>query len=109
MSLEILHYLKVLKNMVKRLEELVYAHGNRHKLGGGDALFPFDYDIYPAFDNQFDIGRSDKRVRNIYAVNVVTGDLVFGNGWRIVEDGEYGLVIVSPDGKRFKVSLTPIE
>ena len=69
----------------------------------------FRTDVLPTLDNAYDLGSSSYRWRNVYAVNVSTGDLMFGNGWRIVEDDEHGLVIVSPDGKRFKLNLTPIE
>lgn len=39
-------------------------------------------------------------------VNV--GDIGFRNGWRLTEDDEHGLVLVSPEGGRFALELTPI-
>ena len=40
---------------------------------------------------------------------VMVGDLVFANGWRITEDPEHGLVLQLPDGREYKFNLEPIQ
>jgi len=40
------------------------------------------------------------------AVNV--GDLIFKNGWKITEHPKYGLVLVSPNGRRYALQLREI-
>jgi len=90
------------------------AHASSHKPGGSDALFPANFHINPASDNTYDLGTTSLRWRNIRAVNIYAsnivqvGDLVFKNGWRISEHEEYGLVLVSPDGKMYKIQLEEV-
>jgi len=90
------------------------AHASSHKPGGSDALFPADFHINPASDNTYDLGTTSLRWRNIRAVNIYAsnivqvGDLVFKNGWRISEHEKYGLVLVSPDGKMYKIQLVEV-
>jgi hypothetical protein len=37
------------------------------------------------------------------------GDLEFKNGWRIAEDERYGLVLISPSGRKFRLMLEVVE
>jgi len=69
-------------------------------------------DLTPENDNSYDLGSSDKRWANIYAVNVYTGDITFENKWRLIEGEKVGinhpLVLVSPDGKMYKITLDEV-
>jgi len=51
---------------------------------------------------------SDLNVNDITANNVQVGDLNFKNNWKITEDLDYGLVLVSPNGKRYRFRLEEI-
>lgn len=58
----------------------------------------------PYTDNAFDLGNSTLRWANLYAVNVVQGDSIFANDWRITEkddNGEMidGLIFRNPQGE----------
>jgi len=45
----------------------------------------FGGDLKPSDDNTYVLGTSDYRWKEVYAVDVYTGDVVLQNGWRIVE------------------------
>ena len=64
-------------------------HGQNHRAEGDD----------PIFDQNLDT------TCHVRFASVTIGDLIFKNGWRIVEDPKYGVLLVSPNGKvfRFKV------
>ena len=70
--------------------------------------------VIPSTDNAFDLGSESYRWRSVHAVNgyfsniVQVGDLVFNNGWRISEHEKYGLVLISPDGKMYKIHLEEV-
>ena len=70
--------------------------------------------VIPSTDNAFDLGSESYRWRSVRAVNgyfsniVQVGDLVFNNGWRISEHEKYGLVLISPDGKMYKIRLEEV-
>jgi len=64
--------------------------------------------ILPVSDNTYDLGSSSYRWRSIYVVQTFTGDLVFHNGWRVVEEGDE-LILVAPSGRRFRLVLSPVE
>ena len=55
------------------------------------------------------VNATDIHATNVYASSLVrVGDLEFRNGWRIVEDPKYGLVLVSPFGKKYKFKLEEV-
>jgi len=60
-------------------------------------LILYTRDIKPYADNTHDLGSSSSRWANVYAVNVVTGDVKFDNKWKITEYDEDGKLI---DGLR---------
>jgi len=43
---------------------------------------------------------------NPAAINV--GDIGFKNGWKLTEDDEHGLVLVSPEGRKYALMLKPL-
>ena len=59
-----------------------------------------------------DLNMGGKNITNVGSLSVTTsvsvGDLVFKNGWRFTEDGD-DLVLVSPTGKKYKLTLIPVE
>ena len=73
--LDVIRWLKKLKQAIEQIGDLVYSHANRHKPGGADALFPVDYDIYPAFDNSNDLGKPSNRWRDVH----IAGNLYLYN------------------------------
>jgi len=83
---------------------------------GGDIYFPGKVrnDVLPSSDNSYDIGNSSYRWANVYAVNVYAselvqaGDLAFKNGWRFTEDERYGIVLISPEGKKYRLVLEEV-
>jgi len=68
----------------------------------------------PSSDSAFDIGSTTYRWRNVRAVNVYAsslvqvGDLVFANGWRFVEDEMHGIILISPDGRKYRLRLEEV-
>lgn len=66
-------------------------------------------DILPYNDTAINIGSPTKRINNIYTLNITTGDLVFSNGWRIVEDEQYGIVLVAPNGTKYALQLVKVD
>ena len=50
-----------------------------------------------------------KTTSNVRFATVSVGDLCFKNGWRITEDDKYGLVLISPSGRKFKLMLEVVE
>jgi len=65
--------------------------------------------LLPSSDNAFDLGSSSYKWRNVYAVNIYTGDLVFTNGWRVVEDPSHGLVVIDDKGRKYRFVLEEVE
>jgi len=65
------------------------AHAPRHESGGADELF--DQSLNTTDDVQFS--------------SVTVGDLTMENGWRFTEDDENGVILKSPEGKKFKMKL----
>ncbi|RLG77358.1 MAG: hypothetical protein DRO12_02460 [Thermoprotei archaeon] len=63
--LDVIKWLKKLKEAITQMSDLIYAHKGRHKPGGADALFPADFNIEPASDNTYDLGTSSYRWRNL--------------------------------------------
>jgi len=70
--------------------------------------------ILPSADNTYDLGSSSYRWANIYCVNlyasslVQVGDLAFKNKWRFTEDDKHGLILISPEGKKYRLKLEEI-
>jgi hypothetical protein len=50
-----------------------------------------------------------KTTSNVRFATVSVGDLKFKNGWRITEDERYGLVLISPSGRKFRLMLEVVE
>ena len=64
----------------------------------------FSADIKPDSDNSYDLGTSDYRWRNLYVVNLYTGDINLNNGWKVTELPD-GLVVKDPRGEEiFKIT-----
>ena len=90
--------------------------------------------IIPSSDNAYDLGSSSYRWANVYGVNVYAssvysgllrgtdvyasnvyasakvkvGDLEFENKWKFTEHPKYGIVLVSPKGKKYRLVLEEI-
>ncbi|MCD6583646.1 MAG: hypothetical protein J7K71_03055, partial [Candidatus Omnitrophica bacterium] len=62
--LDVIRWLKKLKDAINQMSNLIYSHAGRHKPGGVDALFPADFNLEPASDNAYDIGKETLRWRN---------------------------------------------
>jgi len=82
-----------------------------------DILYLYSTDIQsithkPIADNTYDLGDTAKRWRNLYVVNAYIGDLNFENGWQIVEAEKVGLgeglILVAPDGKKYRFKLEEV-
>ena len=65
-------------------------------------------DVLPSVDNVKSLGSSSKRWANVYCVNLYSGDICLLNEWKITEDEKYGVVLVSPSGKRYRFKLEEI-
>ena len=63
--LDVIRWLKKLKEAIEQMSNLVYSHSGRHKPGGADALFPADYDIEPASDNTYGLGSDSYAWRRV--------------------------------------------
>ncbi len=96
--------------------EIVFQIGGVDYMTIGDAGIKVSKDVLPTSDNAYSLGSSSYRWANVYAVNVYAdsvyatslvqaGDLLFKNGWRFTEDPRYGIVLVSPEGKRYRLVL----
>jgi len=68
--------------------------------------------LLPSADNEDNIGASDRRFSDIYAVNVHTGDLHLvsekGN-WTIIEEEDALYAVNNKNGKRYKIVLEEVE
>ena len=184
MMLDVIKWLKKLKDAISQMSDLIYSHSGRHKPGGADTLFPADYNIEPNSDNVYDIGSNNNSWRRIhgyvhrlkptspptsplegdliydgnekvlkyydgtgwrtaggvsklseleidvdkdwgghsitnlnelhcttvYASSLVrVGDLEFRNGYRITEDERYGIILISPEGKKYRLKLEEVD
>ncbi len=87
-SINVINYLRrigELADKVAQLEAMIYSHAHRHIAGGGDQLFDLSLD------------------------QIATGSRIpFSNGWRIEQDDTYGIVIVDPTGKRYRILIEEI-
>jgi len=70
--------------------------------------------LLPSSDNAYDLGSSSYRWANVYGVNIYAsakvrvGDLEFENKWKFTEHPKYGIVLVSPKGKKYRLVLEEI-
>jgi len=88
---------------------LAYAGGSTGNFAVTGTITCSDIDPLGG-DNTGNIGGPTDRFANIYGVNIEAGDIGFKNGWRITEDWENGgLILLSPEGKRYKFILEEIE
>jgi hypothetical protein len=62
-------------------------------------------------DNSGKLGDTAIRWADIYCVNIHTGDIKMMNDWVIKEDwdGPNGIILISPDGKKFKFAVEEIK
>ena len=94
--------------------ELVFQIAGVDYLRVGDNGIIAHKVVLPYADNTIDIGQPTLRIRNIYVNNVYAsgvvqaGDVLFANGWRFTEDERYGIVLVSPDGRRYRLRLEKV-
>ena len=65
-------------------------------------------DVLPSADNTKDLGSSSQRWAEVHCVNLYSGDIYLLNEWKITEDEKYGVVLVSPSGKRYRFKLEEI-
>ena len=81
-------------------------------LFAGSDIFEVRGVLRPVNDNTWDLGSSSYRWANIYCVTLHQGDSVFANGWRITEAEKFGLgeglILVSPDGKKYRFVLQEV-
>jgi len=74
----------------------------------------FGTHVLPISDNAYDLGSSSYRWANVYGVNIYAsakvrvGDLEFENKWKFTEHPKYGIVLVSPKGKKYRLVLEEI-
>ena len=89
-----------------------------HTHSSGDITF--NTDVTPASNNAYDLGKDTLRwrngyINNIYANNVYAsslvrvGDIELANGWKITEDDKYGIVLLSPNGKKYRFKLEEVK
>lgn len=57
----------------------------------------------PSADNTVSFGSDSYRFTLFRAVTVTSGDFKFENGWRLTEDKLYGVCLISPAGKKFRM------
>lgn len=72
------------------------------EVGSGDFFFAGG-DIMPSIGSQRDIGKTNGRWANIFAVNITasnitTGDLIFSNGFRMIEPDSNTVCIINSTG-----------
>ena len=73
-----------------------------------DAVTPAKLDDSGSFTMAGLTVNGDIYANNVYASNYVyAGDLIFKNKWRITEHGDE-LILVSPDGRRYRLVLEPL-
>jgi len=68
-----------------------------------------DFDIIPKSGVSVKIGTPESKISEIHTDTISVGDIKLSNGWKIVEDNEYGLILVSPRGKRYRILLEEIK
>lgn len=76
--LDVIRWLKQLRNAITQMSDLIYSHAGRHKPGGADPLFPADFNIEPKTDNAYNLGSSSYRWRNVYAYNIYVDNIYAG-------------------------------
>jgi len=61
---------------------------------------------------KYDLDLGGKNISNVGSLSVsnqiTVGDLTFKNGWRFTEDPEHGLVLISPEGKKYRLKLEEV-
>jgi len=68
-----------------------------------------DFDIIPKPNVLVRIGTPDSRINEVCTNVLRVGDIELSNGWKIVEDDKYGLILVSPRGKRYRILLEEVK
>ncbi|RLC74893.1 MAG: hypothetical protein DRJ03_31170, partial [Chloroflexi bacterium] len=71
-------------------------------------LSGFECDLIPTQDAVYNIGTSTKRIKEIHTTELFVEDLHFKNKWKIIEHNKYGIILISPDGKKYKFKLEEV-
>jgi len=56
-----------------------------------------------------DLGTGTLTAGQVNAGQVNVGDLRFANGWVLTEDDKYGLIFITPSGKKYAIKLIEIQ
>ncbi len=70
---------------------------------GGNITLTADITLKPTTDNNGSFGDDTHRLKLVRAVTVTAGDFKFENGWRFTEDEIYGVALISPGNKKFRM------
>ena len=61
---------------------------------------------------KYDLDLSGKSILNVGDITVINtisvGDVVFRNGWVLTEDDEHGLILISPEGRKYRMVLEEV-
>ena len=75
-------------------------------------MLPVRGSLIPDATQAYDLGSETKRWRYGYFETMGIGDQVFSNGWRLTEAEKYdmgeGLLLISPDGRKYKFKLEEV-
>ena len=81
------------------------------------ATFPISKEIMdvlyvPYTGARYDLDLNGKSILNVGDITVINtisvGDIIFKNGWLLTEDERYVLVLISPEGKKYKLTLEEV-
>ena len=91
----------------------VYYQGNvRSRVTFPIAKEILDTLYVPYTGAKYDLDLGGKNISNVGSLSVsnqiTVGDLTFKNGWRFTEDSKYGLILISPEGKKYKLKLEEV-
>ena len=92
----------------------VYYQGNvRSRLATPIAKEILDTLYVPYTGAKYDLDLGGKNISNVGSLSVsnqvTVGDLVFKNGYRIAEHPEYGLILITPDNRKFRLVLEEVK
>ena len=91
-------------------KKLYYYDGSVWKGFGISKLSELDIDTDKDWNNHSITNVNEIHCTSLYASNLVqAGDLAFKNGWRFTEDDKYGIVLISPEGKKYRLKLEEVD